>query len=96
MALVVVDPQSVATMTWMRSGVGGVLADGEDGVDEAACGADMSGAGYLRRSRWRAVQSGEEKCGDVSRGCQTTDSRCNSCATHVMLPRRSKYLTSTA
>jgi hypothetical protein len=48
------------------------LVDGVDGVEEAACGAVMSGAGYLRRQR------------------------CNSCATHGMLPRRSKYLTSTA
>ena len=92
----VVDPQSVATMTWMQSGAGGVLAEGEDGVDEAACGAVMSGAGYLRRSGWRAVQSGEEMCGDTSSDRQTTGSRCNSCANHVMLPRRSKYLTSTA
>ena len=89
----VVEPQSVATMTWIRSGVGGVLADG---VGEAACEAVMSGAGYLRRSGRRAAQPGERKRGETSSDRQATGSRCNSCATHVMLPRRSKYLTSTA
>ena len=72
MAFVVVEPQSVATMTWMRSGAGGVLVCGV--VAEAACGAVIARTGYLR--------------GSVS--------RCSSSTTHAMLPRRSRYFTSTA